>query len=207
MYQQEKTMKRQFGKIMQRIAALTLGIFMILSPVAHAADNTGTGDVAGDTDALVDSNTFQLFSTGGALTLVKSAFLTADQTPLTTGITVPTGTEVDFMIYVNNTSDLTIADVTIDDALNALFAYSAGTVRVNNATTKCALVACTPTEELAIYNAARVVAAGSDAAGAGDSVSYVGTTVDVGNANQAGNDQQDAAANAVLAVVFTVTVQ
>ncbi len=33
-------MKRQYGKIMQHIAALTLGVFLILSSVAQAADNT-----------------------------------------------------------------------------------------------------------------------------------------------------------------------
>jgi hypothetical protein len=111
------------------------------------------------------------------------------------------------MIYINNTSDLAIADVTIEDVLNALFAYNAGTVRVDNTTAECDDVACTAAEELVIYNAARVLSAGTDAAGAGDSISYVGTTVDVGDDNQAGNDQLDAAANAVLAVVLTVTVQ
>jgi len=41
----------------------------------------------------------------------------------------------------------------------------------------------------------------------GDTVSFDGTdTIDVGNAAVA-NDQQDAAANSVLAVVFTVRVQ
>ncbi|MEE9212755.1 MAG: hypothetical protein V3U29_08890 [Phycisphaeraceae bacterium] len=200
-------MKRQYGKIMQRVAALMLGVFLILSPVAQAADNTGIGDVAGDGAALGDSNLFQLFSSG-ALTLVKTAFLTADQTPLTSGDTLPFGTDVDFMIYVNNKSDLVVADVTIEDVLDALFLYTAGTIRVNNATAECALAACTPAEELIIYNAARIVGAGTDGVLAGDSVSFTaGTTVDVGNDNQALNDQQDAAANSVLAVVFTVTVQ
>ncbi len=199
-------MKRQYGKILQRFAALSLGVFMILSPLAQAAENTGIGDVAGDSAALGNSNIFELFSSG-ALTLVKTAFLTADQTPLTSGATLPAGTDVDFMIYVNNKSDLAIADVTIEDVLDALFLYTAGTIRVDNATAECALVACTAAEELAIYNAARILGAGTDVAGAGDSISYVGTTVDVGDDNQAGNDEQDAAANAVLAVVFTVQVQ
>ena len=89
--------------------------------MAQAADNTGTGDVAGDPAALGDSNVFQLFSSG-ALTLVKRAFLTADQTPLTSGDTLPAGTNVDFIIYVNNQSDLVIADRTIEDDLDRLFA-------------------------------------------------------------------------------------
>ena len=67
-------MKRQYGKITQPIAALMLGVLLTLGSVAQAEDNTGTGDVAGDSAALVDSNTFQLFSTA-TLTLVKTAFL------------------------------------------------------------------------------------------------------------------------------------
>ncbi len=74
-------MKRQFARTLQRIAALTLGVFLTLSHVAQAADNTGTGDVAGDPAALVDSNVFSLLSTGAALTLVKTAYLVSDGTP------------------------------------------------------------------------------------------------------------------------------
>ena len=198
-------MKRQFEKTKQYLAALMLGVLLTLGSVAQAADNIGVGDVAGDPAALVDSNTFQLFSSG-ALTLVKTAWLTADGTPITTGATLPAGTDVDFMIYVNNKSDLQIDDVTIADTLNVLFGYTAGTIRVNNATIECAVTICTGVEEQTIYDAAILIAAGTDAVG-GDSVSYVGTTVDVGNENQGGNTVQNAAANSVLAVVFTVTVQ
>ncbi len=199
-------MKRQFEKTKQYLAALMLGVLLTLGSMAQAADNIGVGDVAGDPAALVDSNTFVLNSSG-ALTLVKTAWLTVGGTPITSGTTLPAGTQVDFMIYVNNKSDLQIDDVTIADTLDALFLYGpADNIRVNNATVECTLAACDPAEELVIYNAARVVGAGTDAVG-GDSVSYVAPTVDVGNANQGGNTQQNAAANSVLAVVFTVTVQ
>ncbi len=198
-------MKRQYGKFKQHIAALMLGVLLTLGSVAQAADNIGVGDVAGDPAALVESNTFQFFSSG-ALTVVKTAWLTADGTPITSGATLPAGTDVDFMIYVNNKSDLQIDDVTIADTLNVLFGYTAGTIRVNNATVECGVTICTGVEEQAIYDAAILIAAGTDAVG-GDSVSYVGTTVDVGNENQGCNTVQNAAANSVLAVVFTVTVQ
>ena len=89
---------------------------------------------------------------------------------------------------------------------NPLFAYQATTIRVDNSQT-CAAAACTLAEQLAIYNAARVVGPGSDAAAGGDAVSYDGTdTIDVGSGNQALNDQQNAALSSVLAVVFTVQV-
>jgi hypothetical protein len=197
-------MKRQFEKHKQYLAALMLGVLLTLGSVAQAADNIGVGDVAGDLAALVDSNTFQLFSSG-ALTLVKTAWLTADGTPITTGATLPAGTQVDFMIYVNNKSDLQIDDVTIADTLDVLFGYTAGTIRVDNAVAECGVTICTGVEEQAIYDAAILIGAGTDAVG-GDSVSYVVDTVDVGDANQGGNTPQNAAANSVLAVVFTVTV-
>ena len=85
-------MKRQYGKIMQRLAALTLGVFLILSSVAQAADNTGVGDVAGVGADLVDSNTFTL--TASTPTLVKAAFLTSDNTALANNDVLPAGTSV-----------------------------------------------------------------------------------------------------------------
>jgi hypothetical protein len=195
-------MKRQFGKTLQRIAALTLGVFVTLSHVAEAATNTGTGDVAGVDAALVDSNVFTLNSSNP--TLVKVAYLAGGGAALTSGDAVPAGTSVDFLIYLNNEADVDIDDVTIQDALTG-FTYTAGTIRVLNTTAECAATACTVGEELTIYNDVRAETAKTDGAAAGDTASFVGSTVDVGDQVQA-NDQQDAVANTVLAVVFTVTV-
>ena len=183
-----------------------LGVFLILSPVAQAADNTGTGDVSGDAAALVDSNVFQLFTTGAALTLVKTAFLNSTGVQLTSGDTLPAGTMVDFMIYVNNTASVAVTDTSIQDVLDPLFVYQAGSIRVDNSVGDCAAVACTPAEEAAIYASAIAVAASTDAVDAPDVASFAGVTVDVGDENVL-NGQQDAAANSVLAVVFTVQVQ
>ena len=194
-------MKRQYGKTLQRIAALMLGVFLILSPVAQAADNTGIGDVAGVGADLVDSNTFTL--NASTPTLVKAAFLTIGNTALTSGDTLPAGTSVDFLIYLNNEADLAILDVGIQDTLVG-FTYVAGTIHVLNTTAECALTACDAGEELTIYNDARVAALSTDAIN-DDNASFTGTTVEVGNNVTAGNTQQDAAANTVLAVVFTAT--
>jgi len=200
-------MKRQFVKTKQYLAALMLGVLLTLGSVAQAADNIGVGDVAGDPAALVDSNTFQLFSSG-ALTLVKTAWLTVGGTPITDGTTVPFGTQVDFMIYVNNKSDLQIDDVTIRDTLDALFVYGPiNNIRVDNSIGECTFAACDAAEELIIYTSAIGAAATLDVADGADTASFTGgNEVNVGNANQ-GNAQQNAAANSVLAVVFTVTVQ
>ena len=146
-------MKRQYGKNLQRIAALMLGVLLTLGSVAQAEDNTGTGDVAGDPAALVDSNVFTLLSSGATLTLVKSAFLTSDGSQLTSGATLPQGTLVDFMIYVNNSGSVVINDTSIQDVLDPLFVYQPGTIRVDNSQT-CAAAVCIPGEEPAIYAAA-----------------------------------------------------
>jgi hypothetical protein len=201
-------MKRQYVKIKQHLAALMLGVLLTLGSVAHAADNQGFGDVAGDTNALTDSLIFQLFSSG-QLELVKTAWYTATGLPITTGATLPAGTQVDFMIHVNNKSDLVISDVTIRDTLNVLFSYNApDDIRVDNSIGECTLAICDGTERQAIYDAAILPAnAGTDAVSGADSISYTGTSVNVGNANETLNAEQDAAANSVLAVVFTVTMQ
>jgi uncharacterized repeat protein (TIGR01451 family) len=198
-------MKWQFGKTTQRVAAFTLSIFLMLSQAAQAENNIGTGDVAGDLAALVDSNVFVLNS-AGALTLVKTAYLTAGGTALTSGSTLPTGTQVDFMIYVNNMSSVPIADVSMQDVLDPLFLYQGGTIRVDNGVANCALTACTQAEVDAIYASAILPAnARTDGVDA-DTASFAGVTVDAGNENVA-NGQIDVAANTVMALVFTVTVQ
>ena len=198
-------MKRQNRKIRQRIAALALGVVLTLSSVAQAADNQGTGDIAGVGANLTDSNLFALLSSP-KLALVKKAFVTSTGVALTTGASLPAGTEVDFMIYINNESDILVGNVSMQDILNALFLYKAGTIRIDNATNECAATACDVAEEKAIYDAAILTAVLTDGVGA-DSASIAGVTIDVGDSVIAGNTQQDAAANKVLALVFTVTMQ
>jgi len=177
---------------------------LFVSGAALAAPNQGTGDVAGDPAALVDSNVFNLLSTGSTLTLVKRAFL-ADGTPIAPGSTLPTGTLVKFMIYVNNLSSIQISDVSMQDVLDPLFLYQGGTIKVDNAVANCAAVACTPAEEAAIFASADASGALTDGVDA-DVASFAGVTVDAGNENAA-NGQMDVAANTVLALLFTVRMQ
>ena len=163
-------MKRQFGKILQRIAVLMFGVFLTLGHVAQAATNTGTGDVAGVGADLVDSNIFTL--TSSTPTLVKIAFLAGGGAALTSGDTLPSGTSVDFVIYLNNEADSTILDVTIQDQLIG-FTYTAGTIRVLNTTAECASTLCLVGEELTIYNDVRAETPLTDVAVTpGDSASF-----------------------------------
>ena len=198
-------MKRQFGKTLQHIAALTLGVFLTLGHVAQAANNQGTGDVAGVGADLTDSNVFILSSTGSGLVLVKTAFLTSSGTQLTSSDTVPAGTSVDFMIYINNESSVAISDVSIQDVLDPAFTYQSPSIKIDNSVADCG-VSCDTTEEAAIYAAAIATGVLSDAAAAGDAASFAALTVDAGNSVVGANDQLNIAANTVLALVFTVVV-
>jgi hypothetical protein len=196
-------MKRQYGKIMQRIAALMLGAFLFASPMAQAAVNTAIGDIAGTPGDLVNSDPFTLNTS--TPTLVKTAFLTSNGDPLTDGATLPVGTLVDFLIYINNESDVVLDDVGIQDTLVG-FTYQAGTIRVLNTTTECAVAVCTSgfgSEEEGIYDDVVGETPLSDSFG-DDAASFLAAVVEVGNNGvQTTNAVQNAAANFVLAVVFT----
>ena len=197
-------MKRQFGKTLQHIAVLTLGVLLTLGQVAQAAPNQGTGDVAGVGADLTDSNVFILSSTGSGLVLVKTAFLTSSGAQLTSSDTVPAGTSVDFMIYINNESSVAISDVSLQDVLDAAFTYQTGTIKIDNSVADCAAT-CDAAEEQAVYAAAILTAALTDGAG-DDAASFAALTVDAGNSVVGTNARLDVAANTVLALVFTVVV-
>ena len=197
-------MKRQYGKITQRIAALMLGVLLTLGSVAQAADNTGTGDVAGVPGDLTNSSIFQLFRSSP--TLVKTAFLAGGGAALTSGDVLPAGTSIDFLIYLVNEADVAILDVSIQDALTG-FTYTPGTIRVLNTTLSsvCAdPTLCTAGEEVTIYDDVRGTGPLLDTVELGDAASFIGTQVDVGDQVQT-NAQQDVSAGTILAVVFTAT--
>ena len=209
-------MKRQIGKNLRRLAVTACAAILAMCSfqTAFAEFNQADGDVASDTNALGISNNFQLSSTGAGLALVKTAWMTSDGSPIADGSTVPQGTSVDFMIYVNNIGSVDINDVSIADTLVALFAYNdaADSIRVVNVaipstTGACAAAVCDSDEEIEIYTAA--VAAGANTNGTGDDTSSFdnGTdTVHVGD-ETAANTRLDVLADRVLAVVFTVQVQ
>ena len=191
-----KTFKTKWKMCMTVTAvAFMVTALLLVSGPAMAADNQGFGDVGGDSDSLTDSNIFQLFST--ILALNKMAFL-ADGTPLTSGATLPRGTEVQFVIYIDNTTAFAVTDVSIRDVLDSTFAYQAGSMMVDNT----AANASTPTQ---IYNAVSAGTAMLDPIGA-DVASAVGVTIDVGNENVA-NGPLTIAANRVWAILFRTLMQ
>jgi hypothetical protein len=178
-------------------AVLFLGMILAASGPAMAADNQGTGDIAGDGASLNNSNIFSLFTT--TLSLNKTAFL-ADGTQLTSGATLPHGTEVRFVIYIDNPTVFGVSDVSIQDVLEPAFTYQAGSMKVDNSL-------ASGSSEALIYSTVNAVAATvSDAIG-DDVASAVGATIDVGNSVVGTNSQVDVAADSVWAILFKVLMQ
>lgn len=162
-----------------------------------AADNTATGDINGVGGDLTDSNTFTINSS--TLALVKTAFLT-DGTQLGTGDSVPKGTNVRFLIYLDNPTGVPVTNVNVSDTLvggAGGFAYVANSIKVDNSVG-------TGGTEAAIYAAVNATAALTDA-NDGDVAGISGAVVTAGSTG--GNAQLDIAASAVWALLFEVTVQ
>ena len=132
--------------------------------------------------------------------VIKRAFL-PDGTSIPTGMTIPSGLEFKYLLYINNTGGA-VSDVSVRDALDAAFQYQSPTIQVDNSVAACALVACTAAEELTIFTAVDSAAVLSDAPD-GDVASYVAPNIDAGDGN-AGNLQLDINANMVWAMLFSV---
>lgn len=175
---------------------LLVTAFGTLAPggAARAADNQATGNVAGLAASLTSSNIFQINS--ATLALTKTAFLT-DGTELTTGVTLPRGTVVKFMIFINNTTAVAADSVNVADVLNAAFAYQANSIKVDSSQTDVATHA-------AIYAAVNATAALTDAVGVGDVAGITGTTISAGQS--AGNAKVLVPGNKTWAMLFTAKV-
>ena len=171
-------------------ALIFAGSFVSL---AHAADNQATGDIGGVAGDLQDSNVFTLNTT--LLALVKAAFL-ADGTQLSNNDTVPSGTLVKFLIYVDNTTALAVDDVNVVDDLVG-FTYQAGTLKVDNSV-------ATGATEAAIYAAVNGATALDDAVDGVDVAGISGTTISAGSGT--GNAQLDIQGDRVWAMLFTVSI-
>ncbi len=199
--------RRHKPKRIGALLALVAGLFLtaiVATPLALAANNQATGDVAGDSNALGDSNVFVLNSTGSQMPLTKRAFL-PDGTAVADLSTVPAGSVVKFLLYINNHSSVEIRDVSIQDVLDADFLYSSPSIQVDNSVVECAAVACNATEEGTVFTAVNLAPTLTDGED-GDVASYtaVGTTLDLGRAVKS-NGQVNLAADSVWAALVTVT--
>lgn len=187
-------MKTRIPHLFLTIAIGLLAATLVPSGTARAADNQATGNVAGLASSLTSSNIFQINS--ATLALTKTAFLT-DGTELTSGVTLPKGTVVKFMIYVNNTTAIAADSVNVADVLNAAFAYQANSIKVDSSQSDVATTA-------AIYAAVNATTALTDAVGVGDVAGIAGTTISAGQS--AGNAKVLVPGNKTWAMLFTAKV-
>ena len=119
---------RKLFRLVLRTAVLAAiaGMLFLAATPSMAAINTGTGSIAGVPADLTDSDDFVLNTT--TLQLIKRAYL-ADGTVIPDGSSLPKGTVVKFIIYVNNNTILPVDDVSIQDALAGAFAYTANSIK------------------------------------------------------------------------------
>jgi hypothetical protein len=139
------------------------------------------------------------------LRIVKRAFLD-DGIPVSTGAILPRGTIVKYLLYINNVGNAR-TDITVEDVLDASFAYQSETTRLDSSVFNCLGVTCTNAEEAAIFAAVDGVGPGSDAID-GDEISYNSgtTTVHVGDGSEA-NAPLDIPENRVVSVLFEIRIQ
>ena len=192
-----KTFKTKWKTCISVTAMAFVAAVLMIPGSAMAAPNQGTGDIGGINADLANSNIFSLSST--TLALSKTAFLT-DGTRLNTGDTLPRGTVVQFMIYIDNPTAFDVYDVSIQDVLDTAFAYQTGTMQVDNS----ASTGDTPTQ---IYTAVSGGAAVTDNPLDGDVASAVGVTIDVGNSVVGTNGDLDIAPSSVWAILFEALMQ
>ena len=134
----------------------------------------------------------------------KRSFL-PDGTPLASGTQVGVGTEVKFLIYINNKGSA-LSGISIQDILDPAFSYVPGTLQIDNTVSECANNTCTAAEEAAIFAAIDDNAYLTDSAN-GDRARYDSgsTTIDAGAGNVPGNGIVNVNANSVWALLFSVT--
>lgn len=169
-----------------------------------AGVGVGTRLTATARDGAGNTSEFGGFVTAALqLVIVKRAFL-PDGSPIGTGFTVPKGSLIKFMFYINNAGG-PVSDTSVRDVLDPAFAYIPGSIKYDNSVSNCAAATCTPAEEAVIFAAADAASARTDVVD-GDAVSHSGNTIDAGNQSM-GNAQLNILANRVWAVVFTVKVQ
>ncbi len=175
----------------------------------NTAEVTASGQFDSDSTAnngiATEDDQFTVGATPQVLSIAKRAFQ-PDGTPIPSGSTLPQGTPVKFLIYVNNSGGL-VADVSLQDILAPSFGWKNGSLKLDSSLSSCAAITCTPAEEATIFAAVDAGSGGTDAVD-GDVVSYTAgsTTVDVGDRVQT-NARLDIPGNRIWAVLFTVLLQ
>ncbi len=197
------------------VAASSAEQLNIVATVKSSGSYDNTAEITAsdqfDSDSTVNNgqaaedDQFTVGATPQVLSTVKRAFQ-LDETPVPSGSTLPQGTPVKFLIYVNNPGG-PVADVSLQDILDSTFGWESGSLKFDSSLPSCAALSCTLAEEDSIFAAVDAGTGGTETVD-GDVVSYIAgsTTLDVGDRVQS-NARLDLPGNRVWAVLFTVRLQ
>jgi uncharacterized repeat protein (TIGR01451 family) len=172
-------------------------VYTIVTAAATSADGSYGGLNASDVSV---TNTDD--DVAAPLTIVKRAFL-IDGTPIASGISLPKGTLVRFLLYVNNPGGA-VTDVTVQDVLDPGFTYVPGSLRWDDSSSSCP-AGCGGAEEASLYAAIAGGTSGTDATD-GDPVAFAGGGVHAGDGS-VGSARLDVPAGKVWGVLFTTRVE
>ncbi len=175
------------------------------------ATGISLGDEVAATATDIADNTSEFSSNAEALPpprIVKRAFQ-LDGTPIAGGTTLPTGMPVRFILYIDNVGGA-VADATLQDVLDPVFAYQTGSMKMDNTLLPSVVCPGGVCDEAAIFtqlDGSGIVLGDGDADADAGSYSAGTKTIDLGDGNNSNNAQLDLAADRVWAVVFTIRMQ
>ena len=210
-HRKEQSMKKRFKQVAILTAA---GLMALTGTTARAATNTAT-DPGGGGVLLSASGAVTVNSS--ALQLVKQVYdasgncLASQPTDATCNggaisVTVPAGSNLKFLIFVKNASDVALSDVRFQDILDTSgtgFTYTAGTIKrtANDGTAPADSATAAQ-----IYTAANTGTAQTDALDPlVDYASFVGSTLTVGAIGTQTNMILSFQAHKSFGVIFNVT--
>lgn len=193
-----------FGVLRSAILALLVGALIFGPSMALAATNSATFGIA--VAPATASNTVTLFSVDtSGLQLFKRAFL-SDGTAIADSSTLPVGTTVKFMLYVDNFAGAAVSDLNIADTL-AGFTYTGPSIKMLTNLPGCAANdgTCTAAEEATMFGLLDPTGAlNDDVTTTFDAAGISGATVSAGRT--AGNQQLDLLLDQTWGLLFTTTI-
>ena len=198
-----------FGVLRSAILALLVGTLIFGPSMALAATNTANFGIA--VTPVTPSNTLTLTSVDTTvLDLYKRAFLT-DGTPIADSSTLPIGTTVKFLLYVDNFTGSPVSDLNISDTL-AGFTYTAGTIKMLSNLPGCTANdgTCTTVEEATMFSTlddVLLLPLNDDVSTAIDAAGFGTPALTITAGRTAGNQQLDMLLDQTWGLLFTTTIQ
>lgn len=194
-----------FGVFRSAILALLVGTLIFGPSMALAATNQASFGIA--VAPATNSNIVTLFSVDtSGLQLFKRAFL-ADGTPIVDSSTLPIGTTVKFLLYVDNIAGAAVSDLNIADTL-AGFTYTANSIKMLTNLPGCAANdgTCTAVEEAAMFATLDPTGNLTDLVSTADAAGFGTPALTITAGRTAGNQQLDLLLDQTWGLLFTTTI-